>query len=262
MDGMGDQGNGLMRENAAPATGGAAGLTAKALASRAAAAALSGPAVAAGQWVYRRCAVVASPDNAASPVTVEGWATADNTTAAAFTGGRLEVGPWAWPVTPAGGSARRPRDRPAISYSSLGSLPARPRALVRLLARTPVRRARAWHGGHAFELIAELLQSYVLPAEPAARLYRALGAIKGVTADEGARDVAGRHGAGFLLTGTGGNQEIIVDPQTCQFWGYQFLGSRRDIHADGAWGMTILHQALVPGPGVHPEASPATGEPA
>src|SRR5947199_8206142 len=74
MDGMGDQGNGLMRENAAPATGGAAGLTAKVLASRAAAAALSGPAVAAGQWVYRRCAVVASPDNAASPVVAEGWA--------------------------------------------------------------------------------------------------------------------------------------------------------------------------------------------
>jgi hypothetical protein len=207
-----------MQENAAPASGGASGLTAKALASRAAAAALSGPAVTAAQWVYRRWAVVASPDNAASAVTAEGWATADNTTAAAFIGGRLEVGPWARLVTPAGGSARRPRDLPAISYSSLGSLPARPRALVRLLARTPVRRASAWHAGHAFELIAELLQSYVMPAEPAARLYRALGAIKGVTADEGARDVAGRHGAGFLLTGTGGNQEIIVGPQTCHPW--------------------------------------------
>jgi hypothetical protein len=105
MDGMGDQGHALMQENAAPASSGAAGLTAKALASRAAAAALSGPAVTAGQWVYRRCAVVASPDNAASPVTAEGWATADNTTAAAFTGGQLETGPWAWPVTSAGGSA-------------------------------------------------------------------------------------------------------------------------------------------------------------
>jgi hypothetical protein len=195
-----------MQEDAAPASGGASGFTAKVLASRAAAAALSGPAVPAGQWVYRRCAVVATPDYAGSPVTAEGWATADNTTAAAFIGGQLEVGPWAWPVTPAGGSTRQPRDRPAISYSSLGSLPARPRALVRLLARTPVRRARAWHAGHAFELIAELLQSYVMPAEPAARIYRALGAIKGVTADQDARDVAGRHGAGFLLTGTGGTR--------------------------------------------------------
>lgn len=262
MDGMGYQGNGLVQGNAAPASGGAAGLTAKALADRAAAAALSGRAVTAGQWVYRRWAVVATPDNAASPVTAEGWATADNTTAAAFIGGQLEVGPWAWPLTPAGGSARRPRDQPAISYSSLGSLPARPRALVRLLARTPVRRARAWHAGHAFELIAELLQSYVMPAEPAARIYRALSAIRGVTADEGARDVAGRHGAGFLLTGTGGNQEIIVDPQTCQFWGYQFLGSGQDIHAGGAWGMTTLHQAFVPGPGVRPEGNLGPAKPA
>ena len=139
---------------------------------------------------------------------------------------------------------------------------ARPRALVRLLARTPVRRARAWHAGHAFELIAELLQSYVMPAEPAARIYRALSAIRGVTADEGARDVAGRHGAGFLLTGTGGNQEIIVDPQTCQFWGYQFLGSGQDIHAGGAWGMTTLHQAFVPRPGVRPEGNLGPAKPA
>jgi|SRR5215469_9294245 len=259
---LGDQGNGLMQEDAAPAGGGALGFTAKVLADRAAAAALSGPVVPARQWVYRRCAVVATPDDAGSPVTAEGWATADNATAAAFIGGQLEVGPWAWPVTPAGGSVRRPRDRPAISYSSLGSLPARPRALVRLLARTPVRRARAWHAGHAFELIVELLQSYVMPAEPAARIYRALGAIKDVTADQDARDVAGRHGAGFLLTGTGGHQEIIVDPQTCQFWGYQFLGSGGDIHAAGAWGMTILRQAFVPGPGVRPEGNPGPGKPA
>src|SRR2546421_9289684 len=102
MDGMGDQGNGLMRENAAPATGGAAGLTAKALASRAAAAALLGPAVAAGQWVYRRCAGVASPDNAASPVTVAGLATPANTTAAGFTVGPAGGGAWGGRGTRAG----------------------------------------------------------------------------------------------------------------------------------------------------------------
>jgi hypothetical protein len=75
-----------------------------------------------------------------------------------------------------------------------------------------------------------------MPAEPAARIYRALGAIKAVMTDGHALDVAGRHGAGFLLVGTGGNQEIIVDPRTYQCWGYQFLGSGRDIHAEGAWG--------------------------
>jgi hypothetical protein len=251
-----------MMGNTRPASSGAAGLTAKVLASRAAAEASLVPAVSAGQWVYRRCAVVATPDGAASPVTAEGWATADYTTAAAFIGGQLEVGPWAWPVTPAGGPTRRPIAQPAISYNSLGSLPASPRALVRLLARTPVRRARAWHAGHAFELIAELLQSYVMPPEPAAHVYRALGTIKGVMADEHALDVTGRHGAGFLLAGTGGNQEIIVHPQTYQFWGYQFLGSGRDIHAEGAWGMTILRQAFVSGPGARPQGNPGPAKPA
>ena len=66
---MGYQGHAVMQASAAPASGGAAGLSAKVLASRAAAAALSGPAVTAGQWVYRRWAVVATPGNAASPVT-------------------------------------------------------------------------------------------------------------------------------------------------------------------------------------------------
>ncbi len=97
-----------MLGNTASASGGAAGLTAKVLASRAAAAALLGPAVSAGQWVYRRCAVVATPDDAASPMTVEGWATADHTTAAAH------HSRWARP---------RPIAQPAISYGSLGSLP-------------------------------------------------------------------------------------------------------------------------------------------
>ena len=40
-------------------------LTAKILASRAAAAALSGPAVSASQWIYRKSVVVATPANAA-----------------------------------------------------------------------------------------------------------------------------------------------------------------------------------------------------
>ena len=98
--------------NSATSSGETAGLTTKVLASRAAAAALSGPAVSPGQWVYRNYAVVATPDNAASPVTTERWATADNTTAAAHTGGQLEVGPWTWPVNPAataGTSTRKAR---------------------------------------------------------------------------------------------------------------------------------------------------------
>ena len=238
--------------NSAPSRGETASLTAKGLASQAAAAALSGPAVSPGQWVYRNCAVVAAPDNAASPVTAERWATADNAAAAAYVGGRLETGPWTWPVSPARETMKSPIAQPAVSYDSLSSLPRRPRALVTLLGKTPVTRARTWRAGHAFELIAELFQSYLMPPQAAARMYKALGAIKGVMADEHAVDVAGRHGTGFLLTGTGGNQEIIIDRRTYQFTGYQFLGNGRDIHAEGAWGMAILRQAFVSGPGKRP----------
>jgi hypothetical protein len=250
-----------MTQNTPSSSGETAGLTAKVLASRAAAAALSGPAVSPGQWVYRRYVVVATPGNAASPVTAERWATADNATAAAYIGGQLEVGPWTWPVNPAGRAIKSPIAQPAISYNSLTSLPSKPRALVSLLAKTPVTRSRAWRAGHAFELIAELFQTYVMPPQSAAQMFHALGTIRRVLADEHAVDVARRQGSGFLLTGTGGNQEIIVDPRTCHFAGYQFLGSGRDIHAAGAWGMAILRQAMVPGPGVRLQDKPEPGKP-
>jgi hypothetical protein len=228
------------------------------LASRAAAAALSGPQVSPSQWVYRSYAVVATPDNASSPVIAERWATADNATAAAYQDGHLEVGPWMWPVDPQGNARRRPIMQPAVSYSSLNSLPGTPDALVALLAETPVTRAKQWHAGHAFELIAELFQTYLMPPEITAQLYRALAAISGVTADLHAIDVAGHRGTGFLLAGTvGGNQEIIVNPGTWQFQGYQFLGDGRDVQAPGAWGMAVLHQALVSAPGTRPPEQPA-----
>ena len=241
-------------------TGKPARLTAKMLASRAAAAALSGPAVTASQWIYRKSVVVATPANAASPVDVERWATADNTVVAAYIDGQLKVGAWMWLVTPSGTTMKRPISQPAISYDSLSLLPSKPRALVAMLGKTPVTRARAWRPGHAVELIGELFQSYALPPEAAARIYHALGTIKGVTAHEHATDVAGRYGTGFLFTGTGGTQEIIIDPRTQQFIGYQFLGDGRDIHADGAWGMAILHLAFVSGPGVRPHDIPESGQ--
>ena len=241
-------------------SGNPARLTAKILADRAAAAALSGPAVTASQWIYRKSVVVATPANAASPVDVERWATADNTVAAAYIDGQLEVGPWRWPVTPSGNTMKKPVTKPAMSYDSLSLLPSKPRALVALLGKTPVSRARAWRPGHAFELIGELFQSYLMPPEAAARIYHALGAITGVTAHEHAADVAGRHGTGFRFTGTGGTQEIIIDPRTHQFTGYQFLGDGRDIHADGAWGVAILDLAFVSGPGVRPHDLPEPGK--
>ena len=145
--------------------------TVKVLASRAAAAALSGPQVSPGQWVYRSYAVVATPDNASSPVIAERWATADNATAAAYQDGQL--GDRAMDVassTRRGNARRQPIMQPAVSYTSLNNLPGTPDALIALLAETPVARAKQWHAGHAFELIAELFQTYVMPPQITAQL--------------------------------------------------------------------------------------------
>jgi hypothetical protein len=187
-------------------------------------------------------------------VVVERWATADGTVGAAYVDGRLEVGPWVWPVGPSGESRRGDLGEPHISYSSLASLPEEPGDLVELLASTPVPRdSLAYNAGHAFEMIAGLFQQFLMPPGATAKVFRALGAIPGVTAEGGAVDAAGNHGAGFLLASSaGGNQEILVSPQTYRFRGYQFLDQGRDLRSGSAWGIAVLRQELVAGPGVRP----------
>jgi hypothetical protein len=94
-----------------------------------------------------------------------------------------------------------------------------------------------------------------------------------VTADVHAIDVAGRYGTGFLLAGTaaGGNQEIIVNPRTCQFRGYQFLGNGRTSMqaARGAWPSSARRSSPrpecahldSPNPATHDTWSCTTGQP-
>ena len=51
-----------------------------------------------------------------------------------------------------------------------------------------------------FEVIKELLTTYVMPPALTAELYRALGSIPGVTVDHDTVDGAGRLGIGFQIT--------------------------------------------------------------
>jgi hypothetical protein len=224
------------------------------LASRAVAAAQADPEVLPGQWVYRRNAVVAVPEQADSPVVVERWFTADGSTGAAYRQGHLEVGPWAWGVGPDGEGGRGELPAPHIGYGTLSSLPDDPAELAELLANTPVPRDDpAYDAGHAFEMIAELFQIFLMPPAVTTRVFRTLAVIPGVTAEDDASDAAGNPAAGFLLAGAvGGNQEILVSPRTYRFRGYQFLGDGRDIRSGYGWGIAVLRQELVPGPGVRP----------
>ena len=111
----------------------------------------------------------------------------------------------------------------AISYAGLSSLPRDPLALDRYLGRlhlpgwgpAPVRE---------FEVISNLLTSYVMPPALTAELYRSLGDIPGVTVDHHAVDVAGRTGVGFQIALPkpfgGGTEELVINPHT-----YRLMGS-------------------------------------
>jgi hypothetical protein len=86
-----------------------------------------------------------------------------------------------------------------VSYIGLSSLPRSPVALDRYLAGLPL---RGWGPApvREFEVIKELLTTYVMPPALTAELYRALGNIPGVTVDHDAVDAAGRRGIGFQIT--------------------------------------------------------------
>ena len=143
-----------------------------------------------------------------------------------------------------------------IRYADLGSLPRSPRALDRYLGRLPL---PGWGPApfREFEVIKELLTTYVMPPGLTAELYRALGDIPGVTADNHAVDVAGRPGVGFTITmppsNGGGKDEIIINARTYHLMGQELIrtapaGSRGKVLS----GTAILRTALVAGPGVLP----------
>ena len=238
-----------------PAAPGAGVITVAELAYRTSAAAARQPDVGPHQWVYREVVQYGGPPGMGEtpePSTSVRWATADDRTNAFFYHGRLVVGPWAAIVTWRGGTTRMAIPAPPVSYASLGSLPADPRALVsRLDSGYPA----VLHGWHAFTVIATLLSSYVMPPRLAAEMYRALGAIPGVTVDDHAVDVAGKPGIGFLVhipraTGTAARfrLEIVVSPRTYQFIGFQNSGGQ----PGRPTGVAVVRQALVPRPGVRP----------
>ena len=231
--------------------------TVNVLASRAAAAALSGPQVSPGQWVYRSCAVVATPDNASSPVIVERWATADNTVAAAYQDGQLRSAHGYGQLTRRGTSeGGRSCSRPSAT-AALNSLPGTPDALVALLAETPV------PGEAVARRTCLRADRRALPdIRHATGDHRA--ALPGPRCDQRRDSQPARHRRGrtsrHRLPARRHRRrkpEIIADPGTWQFQGYQFLGDGRDVRAPGAWGMAILRQALVPAPGTRPPEQPA-----
>jgi hypothetical protein len=226
-------------------------LTARMLADRAATAALTGPTVPAGKWVYQRTVTYSASPPSGTParLTQDIWSTAD---------GSLEY---------QGGGWSRDTVQQAL-YRELSSLPANPVAIDRYLARLSYPNANATQTNDevaAFSTIEQLLSSAVLPPSLNAELYRALGDIPTVEVRSHVTDIDGRTGIAFVMpeNSQSSNQEIILDAKD-----YTYLAQAAWQPSNGTPNSAIsftetavLRTTLVSGPG-RTAADPAPPSPA
>jgi hypothetical protein len=251
----------LTAPGGAPSHPGTASLTAKELAYRAAGAAAAQPGVRPGQWIYRQVKVTSA--GSVLNGTYQGWDTANSAKETYLTKYKKAIRV----PCPRGGC--RPKmlllgmivNLP-VTYASLSSLPHNPGALDHYLAGIPL------PGGapapfREFDIIATMLMRYVMPPALTAELYQALGDIPGVTVDQHAVDVAGRHGTGFQISAppapnhsghVPNTEQIILNPKTYALMGIQSATNQRrgPGHRHGYSGTAILKTAFVSGPGILP----------
>lgn len=249
-----------------------AGLTVHELAYRTAAVAAAGPSVRPGQWVYWEEKQVGSkPAWPAFHV----WTTAGSRKAAYLDHGKIRI---IRPnctthakLAPSSASGCYYTGQPAVSgggvylsylagpmpvsYAGLRALPSDPQALDRYLGRL---RLPGWGPApfREFEIIVQLLTTYVMPPVLTAELYRSLGLIPGVTVNHHAVDVAGRTGVGFQITVPpwigGGDDTLVINPRTYRLMGQQLTATAGKDAGQVDGGMAVLRRALVSGPGVSP----------
>jgi hypothetical protein len=213
-------------------------LTVKLLADRASAAALAGPDVPAGQWIYQRTVTYTAspPEGFPARLSQDVWSTADGTLG-------YQGGGWSW------GAAQS-------LYRKLNSLPADPAALDRYLAKLSYPNANATQTNKAvadFDTIEGLLASAILPPALNAELYRALGDIPTIKVNSHVTDIVGRAGVAFVLpeNSQSANQEIILDATN-----YSYLAQAAWQPSNGTPNSAIpftetavLRTTLVAGPG-------------
>jgi hypothetical protein len=171
--------------------------TATLLADRAAAAALAGPTVPAGQWIYEQTehslpAIIRRHLHGVhNPMVQDGWMTADGTMS--YGGAGIS-------------------GNPIYPYSKLGSLPRDPAKLdAYFVSLDPVKTDDK--SMVAFSQIESMLFGMVLPPTLEAEMYHALALIPHVQVKDHVRDIAGRAGVAFVLPPTKQSEqlEIILD---------------------------------------------------
>jgi hypothetical protein len=232
----------------AQAPSGPAAVGVRLLADRAAAAALSRPAVSPGQWIYRKYTDGKASD--ANAGWQESWSTADGTSNAVYFHGTLLVctGTRCTPAEISGQHVVLPQGMTfGISYRVLASMPADPKVLAGELGKYfPV--PCPWTASACtFQVIGQLIRAYDMFPAVTAKLFQALGDVPGVTVVRNVTDLAGRSGVAFRLPVASGYEEIILNPAT-----YRFMAWESAEGPGGLGGTAIVQEAPVSGPGVRP----------
>jgi hypothetical protein len=219
-------------------------LTAKLLADRASAAALTQPAVSPGQWVYRAVEWNNSrtPKGMPKTFTEAGWETADG---GVTYGDNYSAGVDVGDNIP--------------SYSELGSLPASPAALDAYLANignSGEKSAPDIMGMAAFSVIEDMLINYVLPPALEAEVYQALAVIPGIQVDSHVTAIDGQAGVAFVLPPTPQSEklEIILDASS-----YRFLAQASWDSDSSFYETAVVRMVIVGAPGsTQPSLTPPT----
>jgi hypothetical protein len=219
-------------------------LTAKLLADRASAAALTQPTVSPGQWVYR---VVEwnnpnAPKGVPNTGTEAGWETANGMVTY---GDNYSVGVGTGDDIP--------------SYSELGSLPASPAALDAYLAHLVYpdsHPTQVIKGLAAFSVIQDMLINYVLPPALEAEVYQALAIIPAIEVDSHVTAIDGQPGVAFVLPPTRQSEKegIILDASDDSFLAQANWGP------DGGMSeFAVVRMVIVGAPGsTEPSLTPPT----
>jgi hypothetical protein len=219
-------------------------LTAKLLADRASAAALTQPAVSPGQWVYRvvEWSRPHAPKGVPNTGIEAGWETADG---GVTYGENYSVGVNVGDNIP--------------GYSQLGSLPASPAALDAYLARLVYpdsNPTQVQQGLAAFSVIEDMLINYYLPPRLEAEIYQALAVIPAIKVDSHVTAIDGRAGVAFVLPPTPQSEklEIILDASD-----YSFL-AQASWENDSSFSETaVVRMVIVGAPGsTQPSLTPPT----
>jgi hypothetical protein len=229
-----------------PSAPGPVALTARLLADRASAAALTQPAVSPGQWVYRVIELGGKRDGSKGVLktsTQAVWETAD---------GEVTVGN--------GQSGGVYGGDPIPGYSELASLPRDPAALDTYLVRLAYPHSNPApdiKGRSAFQAIEEMLGNYVLPPALQAEMYQALAVIPGIQVDSHVTAIDGQPGVAFVLPPAPKREklEIILNASNYSFLAQALWSSERSLFQETA----VVRMAIVGAPGsTQPSLTPPT----